>query len=67
MRTEREKRKSKPFLFCLKKLWDAPGGIVDKRTWVQSLVWEDSTCCRATKPVYRNYWVCNLEPVSHNY
>ena len=21
-------------------------------TWVQPLVWEDSTCCGATKPVY---------------
>ena len=26
-------------------------------TWVQSLVWEDPTCCRAAKPV-------RLEPVS---
>ena len=25
-------------------------------TWVQSLVQEDSTCCRATKPVCCNYW-----------
>ena len=62
MRTEREKRKSKPFLFCLKKSSDAPGGIVDKRTRLQSLVWEDSTCCRATKPVHPDYWVCHLEP-----
>ena len=24
-------------------------------TWVQSLVWEDSTCHRATKPTYHDY------------
>ena len=24
-------------------------------TWVQSLVLEDSTCCRATKPMCHNY------------
>ena len=26
-----------------------------KGTWVQSLIWEDSTSCRATKPVHHNY------------
>ena len=36
-------------------------------TWVQALVWEDPTCCRATKSVHHNYWACALEPVSHNY
>ena len=36
-------------------------------TQVQALVQEDPTCCRATKPVRRNYWACTLEPVSHNY
>ena len=36
-------------------------------TWVQSLVWEDSTCLRAMKPVHHNYWACALEPRSHNY
>ena len=25
-------------------------------TWVQSLVWEDSTCHGATEPAHRNYW-----------
>ena len=30
-------------------------------TWVQSLVQEDSTCHRATKPVHHNYWVHALE------
>ena len=24
-------------------------------TEVRSLVWEDSACCRATKPMYHNY------------
>ena len=30
-------------------------------TWVRSLVREDSTCCRAAKPVCHNCWVCALE------
>ena len=25
-------------------------------TWVQSLLWEDSRCLRATKPMSHNYW-----------
>ena len=33
-------------------------------TWVQSLVWEDPTCCRATKSVNPNYWAWTLEPCS---
>ena len=33
-------------------------------TQVQSLLWEDSTCCRAAKPVCHSYWDCALEPVS---
>ena len=36
-------------------------------TWVRSLVWEDPTCHRATKPLHHNYWACVLEPTSHNY
>ena len=35
-------------------------------TQVQSLVWEDSTCCRATKSLCHNYWACALEPTSRN-
>ena len=43
-------------------------------TWVWSLVWEDSTCCRAAKPVCHNYWACapdllkpmRLEPTLYN-
>ena len=30
-------------------------------TRVQSLLWEDPTCCGATKPVH-NYWACALGP-----
>ena len=26
-----------------------------QEAWVQSLIWEDLTCCRAAKPVYHNY------------
>ena len=29
---------------------------------VQSLIWEDPTCHRATEPVYHSYWVCAPEP-----
>ena len=36
-------------------------------TWVRSLVQENSTGCRATKPVHHNYWACALCPGSHNY
>ena len=28
---------------------------------------EDPTCCRATKPMYHNYWVCALEVRNLNY
>ena len=27
-------------------------------TRVRALVWEDPTCCGATRPVNRNYWAC---------
>ena len=37
-----------------------------QETPVQSLVWEDPTCFRATKPVH-NCWACALEPGSCNY
>ena len=36
-------------------------------TWVWSLVWEDPTCRRATKPVRHEYWACALKPANHNY
>ena len=36
-------------------------------TQFRALVWEDPTCCGATKPVRHSYWACTLEPASHNY
>ena len=36
-------------------------------TWVRTLVWEDPTCRRATKPMRHNYWACALEPACHDY
>ena len=36
-------------------------------TWVQSLVWEDSTCSGTTKPMCHQYWARTLQPTSHNY
>ena len=38
-----------------------------QKKWVQSVIWEDPTCHRATKPVCHNYWACALEPGTHNY
>ena len=35
-----------------------------QETLVQSLDWEDPTCCRAAKPVC---WACALEPRSCSY
>ena len=36
-------------------------------TPVWSLVWEDPTCLKASKPVRCNYWVHTLEPICCNY
>ena len=44
-----------------------PVYMLSTRTWVQALVQEDPTCCRAAKPMCFNYGSCALEPVSHNY
>ena len=52
---------------------DFPSGAVVKNcllrqgTRVQARVWEDPTCCGATKPMRHNYWACALEPACHNY
>ena len=32
----------------------------ESQAW--SLVWEDPTCLRATKPGHHNYWACAVEP-----
>ena len=41
-------------------------GLPCTRVWF--LVWEQSICCRATKPVRHNYWsLCTLEPTGDNY
>ena len=50
-----------------------PGGTVVKvclpmqETWVRSLIREDPTCCRATKPVRHSRRAGALEPGSCNY
>ena len=36
-------------------------------TEIRSLIWEDPTCCRATKPGHHNYWACAPEPGSHSF
>ena len=38
-----------------------------RRHWVWSLIREDPTCHRATKPMSHNYWACALEARSHDY
>ena len=35
--------------------------------WVRSLVWEDSTCLRAVKPVSHNYWAWVLQLLKPTY
>ena len=37
-----------------------------QETWVQSLMGEESTGCRATKPLGHSYWACAVEPHSHD-
>ena len=37
-----------------------------QETPVQSLVQEDYTCCKVTKPTHLNYWAYALEPVLGN-
>ena len=46
--------------------WGLPGGSVVTSPPARSLVWEDPTCCRATKPMHHNHWLCP-EPGSRNY
>ena len=46
-------------------------GLKKKSAWqcktrIRSLVWEDPTCCRATKAKHHNCWACALEPGNHN-
>ena len=40
--------------------------LLMQRTRIRSLVWEDATCCRATKPVHHNHWGGVLEPTCHS-
>ena len=52
---------------------DFPGGTVDKNPPANAgdmgsiLVWEDSPCHWATKPMCHNYWAHILEPASCNW
>ena len=53
-------------------LWTSPFGqwmqmhLSMQGTRIWFLVWEDSTCYRATKPEYHSYRACTVEPTSHN-
>ena len=50
-----------------KSVWDFPGDPwlripqPMQGTWVQSLFWEDSTCCGATKPMCHNCWAPRVQ------
>ena len=50
--------------------WGFPGGpevricLPKQETQIGSLIWEDPTCRRATKPICHSYWDCALEPQS---
>ena len=52
---------------------NSPGGSVVKiglprvETEIPSLIWEDSACHGATKPMYHSYWAEALKSMSHNY
>ena len=48
---DREKRDSRAFLVVQQLRIHLPM----QGTWVRALVWEDSTCCGATKPMGHNY------------
>ena len=40
-------------------LWWTRICFATEKTWVRSLVWEDPTCCGATKPTHHNHWALN--------
>ena len=64
------------FPLILESRWKVPGLPLWSSGWVRpqmqgtqvrSLVWEDSTCHRATEAVHHNYWSLHpLEPVLHD-
>ena len=55
---------------ALNKVWGRTALVVQQLriylpmqgTQVQSLIWEESTHCGATKPIHHNYWAWALEP-----
>ena len=61
-----------PHFHKKQKQQDFPGGPVVKNlpanagTWVWSPDWENTTCCRAAKPVCHSYWACTPELTIHN-
>ena len=61
-----------PHFHKKQKQQDFPGGPVVKNlpanagTWVWSPDWENTTCCRAAKPVCHSYWACTPELTTHN-
>ena len=38
-----------------------------QETWIQSLIQEDPTSHRTTKPISHNYWACVLQSRNRNY
>ena len=66
-----DKSKSTPEFSCYREIglpvWlsGKESACQGKRPWIQSLIWEDPTCCGASKPMHHNCWACALEPGSH--
>ena len=68
-----DKSKSTPELSCYKDReiglpWWLSGkesACQGRRPWIQSLIWEDPTCCGASEPMHHNYWACAPEPGGH--
>ena len=56
----KKKKKSRTSLVALRMRIFLPV----QRAWVQYLVWEDSTCCGATKPGCHSSWAHTVEPAS---
>ena len=67
--TRETRKKEELRIFWFRLLWwlRSKECLPMQKTWVQSLIQEDPTCCRATKPVCHNYWVCVPQPMSHKY
>ena len=54
------------FLLCFSIVFERVDALPTQETQVQSLVWDISTCSRATEPTHHSYRALTLEPGSHS-